>query len=49
LVAYLAAIGMIGFSFIVIAGCVIYSFFDKLPFLRNPWFGDILGAGAAAC
>jgi hypothetical protein len=38
---------MIGFSGVVMAGCIVYSFFDKEPFLDNPRFGDILGAGAA--
>jgi len=38
---------MIGFSGVVMAGCIVYSFFDDQPFLGNPWFGDLLGAGAA--
>lgn len=38
---------MIGFSGAVLAGCIVYSFFDHEPFLRNPWFGDILGSAAA--
>lgn len=38
---------MLVFSALIMAGCVVYSFFDEVPFLENPYFGDILGAAAA--